>query len=489
MAFSSLIYLFFLLLTATGYYLVKGRYRWIWLLAASVGYYLSFIPVFLPLLVVIIAVNYFLARGLARSDGGRSLRLGFIITINIIILVFFKYFNTFFPDFRINLYVVDLFFRAEPINKMVLPLGLSYLIFTLLSYHIELKRNNIQHDKHPGYFALYLTFFPRIAQGPIERPQALLPQLRKVQPWDVEMIADGVKRILWGYFKKLVVADRLAIYVNAVYGNHEYHNGTTLILATIFFAFQIYADFSGYTDIALGSASIFGIKLTDNFRRPYFATSVKEFWNRWHITFSTWLRDYLFLPLAFFLSKRMKKPSYLLISTEKWIYLIAIMVTFMVCGIWHGEGWNFLVWGMLFGLYLTYSNWTEKFHRDIRKRLNIRKNSSLYLFGKPLLIFTLVLFAWIFFRANTMQDALQIVRSVFTTAGTPFFESPGNFVYAFFGILVLLLVDVKHEYFPDRFPLLHHPALAIRFGSMLLLIFGILLLGVFDGGQFIYFQF
>jgi D-alanyl-lipoteichoic acid acyltransferase DltB (MBOAT superfamily) len=303
------------------------------------------------------------------------------------------------------------------------------------------------------------------------------------------MVVEGMKLMLWGYFKKLVIADRLAIYVNAVYNNSDQHNGTTLIIATIFFAFQIYADFSGYTDIALGSAKIFGFNLTNNFKRPYFSTSVKEFWNRWHITFSTWLRDYIFLPLAFFLSNQMKKQKYFFIATEKWIYLIAIMVTFAICGLWHGEGWTYLIWGLLFGVFLTWSNWTEKLNRRIRKQLHIRKTAPAYIFYKVILTFILVSFAWIFFRANSLHEAIVVINKIFTSIGTPFYESPGNIIYAIFGIVTLIMVDFKREYFKDRFLLLHSKYYLIRLSTIVSMVIVILIVSVFDGGQFIYFQF
>ena len=412
-----------------------------------------------------------------------------VILVNVLILVFFKYFNFIFPGNQIHLYNVNLFFRTDPVNRMILPLGLSYLTFTVLSYQIEIKRKTIQPETHFGYFSLYLLFFPKIAQGPIERPQHLMPQFRQHHSFNYDMVVQGLKLILWGYFKKLVVADRLAIYVNAVFSNSEHHNGTTLIIATIFFAFQIYADFSGYTDIALGSANIFGFALTNNFKRPYFSTSIKEFWNRWHITFSTWLRDYIFLPLAFFLSNRMKKQKYLFLSTEKWIYLIAIMITFAICGLWHGEGWTYLIWGLLFGFYLTYSNWTEKFNKNVRKRLHIRKTAPLYVHYKIILTFILVSFAWIFFRASSLTEAIEIIKKIFTSFGFPFYESPGNLIYAIFGILSLIAIDLKREFFNNRFSLLSNKYSVVRIGTIVAMVMIILLIGVFDGGQFIYFQF
>ena len=490
MAFNSLIYLFFLSLTAFTYYIFPGRYRWIWLLVASLGYYLSFIPIFLPLIIVVTISNFLFAKRLGTVSSNRKKKfLIIVIVANILILVFFKYFNFLFSSNQIQLYHVNLFFQTDPINKMILPLGLSYLIFTVLSYQIEIKRETIQPERHFGYFSLYLLFFPKIAQGPIEKPQHLIPQFYQIHSFNYTLIVEGLKLILWGYFKKLVVADRLAIYVDAIYKNSGSHNGTTLIIATIFFSFQIYADFSGYTDIALGSANIFGFRLINNFKRPYFATSVKDFWNRWHITFSIWLRDYIFLPLAFFLSKKMKEQKYLFISTEKWIYLIATMVTFAICGLWHGEGWTYLFWGILFGVYLTYSNWTLKLNKNIRKRLHLNKTSPFYILYKVILTFTLVSFAWIFFRAGSLSEAFEIIKKILTSHGALFYESPWDLIYAFFGISLLVLIDFKREFFNDRFSLLYNKFSAIRIGTIVVMVMIILLIGVFDGGQFIYFQF
>ncbi len=490
MIFNSLIYLFFLAIVVIFYYVFPGKIRWIWLLIASIGYYLSFIPIFLILLVVIVLVNYFLSIWLAKTPDNRNNRLlTLIILLNILILVFFKYFNILFPGNQIHLYNVNLFFRTDPINKMILPFGLSYFTFTLLSYQIEIKRKTIQPEKHIGYFSLYLFFFPKIAQGPIERPQQLIPQLHESNPFNYTMVVEGLKLMLWGYFKKIVIADRLALYVNAVYSNNESLNGTSLIVATIFFAFQIYADFSGYTDIALGSAKLFGFNLTNNFKRPYFATSVKDFWNRWHITFSTWLRDYIFLPLAYFLSNRMKQQKYLYISAEKWVYLVAIMITFAICGIWHGVGWTYLIWGILFGIYLTYSNWTKDLHKLIRKRFHIKKTSYYYIFYKVLTTFILVLFAWIFFRADSLTDAIKIIRKIFTSSGPVYYDNISNIGFAIFGIISLIAIDLKREYFQGHWSILYSKYPFVRIAGIAFIVIIILLIGVFDGGQFIYFRF
>ncbi len=490
MIFNSVIYLFFLIVVVTVYYVFPGKYGWIWLLIASVSYYLSFIPVFLVLLAGIIFVNYFMANWLAKIPGeANTLVFTIIILINILFLAFFKYFNNLYPENQVHLYNVNIFFRTDAINKMVMPLGLSYFIFTLLSYQIEVKRKTILPEKHFGYFSLYLLFFPKIAQGPIERPQQLIPQLHRINPFNYTMVAEGLKLMLWGYFKKLVVADRLAIYVNAVYNNNEHHNGTTLIVATIFYAFQIYADFSGYTDIAIGSAKLFGFNLSNNFKRPYFATSIKDFWNRWHITLSFWLRDYVFLPLAYFLASRLKRQKYLYVSAGKWIYMIAIMVTFAICGIWHGVGWTYLSWGLLFGIYLTYSNWTGDLHKKIRKRFHIRKTSRYYIFYKIILTFVLVLFSWVIFRSDSITTTINIIRKIFTSQGAIFYERPSDLIFALFGIISLIAIDFKREYFNDRWSILFNKNPFVRIAGIVIVVLTILLIGVFDGGQFIYFQF
>jgi alginate O-acetyltransferase complex protein AlgI len=490
MVFNSIIYILFLSIVVLAFYIFPGRIRWIWLLIASVGYYLSFIPIFILLLAGLTVINYFLAKWLAKIPEEKN-RVLFIVAIivNLLVLSFFKYFNILFPGNQIHLYSVSLFVGNEPINKMILPLGLSYFTFTLLSYLIEIKRKNILPERHFGYFSLYLFFFPKIAQGPIERPQQLIPQLHQNRAFNYTMLVEGLKLMLWGYFKKLVVADRLAIYVNAIYNNSEKHNGTTLLVATIFYAFQIYADFSGYTDIARGSAKLFGFDLMDNFKRPYFATSIKEFWNRWHITFSTWLRDYIFLPLAYYLSGRMKKTSYLFISTENWIYLIVSIITFGICGIWHGVGWNYLFWGVLFGIYLTYSNWAKGFHKNLRKLLHVKKTSPYLLFYKMLTTFMLVLLGWVFFRAATLTEATKIIGKIFTSAGAVFYHSPYDLIYSIIGILFLIILDFKREFFNNRLSILYSRYQGVRIAGIITIIIIILLIGVFDGGQFIYFQY
>lgn len=471
------------------FYLLPGRWRWICLLAGSVAYYLSFIPIFAVLLIALVLLNYVLSFKLARSEGNNATTfLTVIIALNIIILAFFKYFNNIFPDSQLQLYYVGFFYRVNPAEGMILPLGLSYVVFTVISYQIEVSRKTIPNESHLGYFSLYILFFPKIAQGPIERPNKLLPQLRLTQRFNYDSFMDGIRMILIGYFKKLVVADRLAIYVNAAYDNQEYHNGTTLLLATVFFAFQIYADFSGYTDIAMGSAKLFGFDLTNNFRRPYLSTSIKDFWDRWHITFSTWLRDYIFLPLAYNFSHRLKKQKYFFINTDKLIYSASIMVTFMICGIWHGVGWTFLIWGCLFGVYLTISNFTKNLQKNFRNSLRIHKNSKFRIAFNILMTFSLVTFTWIFFRAQNLNEAFEIIGKLFISHG-PVFYKPSELAFAMISLGSIIVLDLKAEYFNGAFSVVHNRKFLITAGAVVVIVLMILIFGVLDGGQFMYFQF
>jgi len=490
MAFNSINFIIFLFIVTLIYYLISDRYRWIWILLSSTFFYISFIPVFLFLIGSMVIINYFIAIWLSSTEKKKKLRLFlFAVLFNIFILAFFKYFNFFNHFQNFNLFNFKIFNIGETISQWIIPLGLSYFTFTILSYLIEVKRENILPERHLGIFFAYMLFFPKIAQGPIERPQKLIPQFHQPHKFDYDQFTEGLKQILWGFFMKLVIADRLAIYVNAVYDNSENHNGTTLSVATIFFAFQIYADFAGYTNIALGSARLLGFNLSNNFNRPYFSTSIKEFWNRWHITFSTWLRDYLFLPLAYFFSRKLKNDRYLFIASEKWIYLFATIITFAICGIWHGEGLNFLVWGLLFGIYLTYANWTEKFKKKIRRQFFLSKSSTFYLTYNITITFILVSFTFIFFRAPDFPSALKIITKILTSHGTMMVLSPANFIFNLFGILILLFKDFSDEFFPSSFLIFENKSKAIRVLAYSLTLILIMLIGVFDGGQFIYFQF
>lgn len=484
MFFNSLYYLLFLPAVSLVMYLIPGKYQWLWLLACSIFFYLTILPEYVVLFLVLVLLNYYLGLAIEQSNSKQNTRFVIGIGVNIIILAFFKYFG-FFQSLINDINTIS---GNDRLLAIILPVGLSFFIFTVISYLIEVKRGTVKAERHIGIFASSLLFFPKIMQGPIEKPGNIFLQFRESKKFNYEGVVSGIKQILWGYFKKIVVADRLAIYVNAVYGNFESHSGTSLLLATILYAIQIYADFSGYTDIALGSAKVLGFSLTNNFKRPLFAGSIKDFWNRWHISLSVWLRDYLYLPLAIFFAGKVDMKRYLGVAAEKWIFFAATIVTFTICGLWHGEGLNFLLWGLLFGVYLTIANWTLGLNKKFLKGLGICKKSTGYRVYSILLTFGLVTFTWIFFRADNTEMAFQIIERIISFNG-PIFLDKTTLVYCFIGITILLYREVRIEFYGSgHLPFKKKGRLTENFTYASLVII-ILLIGVFDGGQFIYFQF
>jgi alginate O-acetyltransferase complex protein AlgI len=277
-------------------------------------------------------------------------------------------------------------------------MGISFYTFQTLSYTIDVYRKQREPEYHLGYFALYVTFFPQLVAGPIERSDRLIPQLRKEQVYDYARTVEGLQRMVWGFFKKVVIADNLAVAVNHVYGNVDSVSGLTLLIATGFFAYQIYCDFSGYSDIAIGSAKILGIDLMENFKRPYFSTSIKEFWSRWHISLSTWFRDYVYIPLGG--SKKGSVRTY-----------VNVLMVFLISGLWHGASWMFVIWGAIHGLYQLY----EKATFNIRDRLwNFIGLDGTWIqwSTKWFVTMSVVLISWVFFRAGSLNEALSIFSSI-----------------------------------------------------------------------------
>ncbi|MBM3405367.1 MAG: MBOAT family protein [Bacteroidetes bacterium] len=490
MVFNSLNYLLFVLLSWLAFNAFPQNIRWAVLLVSGILFYLSFVPVFALLILLLGGMNYRFGLILERKKlSGKPVSVAWFVAFNVAFLALFKYFDYLVPVTDFSLLNWRIFQTFPEINHWIIPIGLSYISFTLISYLIEINRGKIQAERNAGVFAVYLFFFPKVAQGPIERPQNLLPQLRHLKTAGYLMIVEGLKLIVWGYFKKLVVADRLAIYVDAVYNNYSNHSGLTLAFATVLYAFQLYADFSGYTDIAIGTAKLFGIDLTQNFKRPYLSTSLKDFWSRWHITFSSWLRDYLFLPLALYFSRKMKKNRYAGVATELIIYTAATLITFVICGLWHGETLNYLAWGLLFGIMLSIANKMEKSNKMIRKKLHLKKESGIYKLIHIPITFLLVVFTFVFFRSPSLDGALDILNRIPSVQGSLFTGEPDIFIYSLLGIFLLIVFDLKQEFFENRFRLFESKKIAISMVSYALLIGLIGLFGVFDGGQFIYFQF
>lgn len=470
MLFNSLHFVAFFIITTIVYFLLPHRYRWFLLLSISCYFYMAFIPVYILILFFTIIIDYYAGIWIEEARHRRKMLLAVSIVANVGVLCFFKYYNFLNENLTALLGLGDMK-NPIPALNIILPIGLSFHTFQAMSYTIEVYRGNQKAERHFGIYALYVMFYPQLVAGPIERPQNVLHQFYQKAHFDYNRVIEGLRLMLWGLFKKVVIADRLAIYVDAIYNNPEHHSGISSLVATIFFTFQIYCDFSGYSTIAIGAAKVLDIQLMENFRRPYLARSVKEFWSRWHISLSTWFRDYLYIPLG---GNRVKMPT----------YIRNILIVFMISGIWHGASWTFVIWGLLHGIYQVSEVFLNKY---------VYKNKPR---SKPVVVmnyvvtFALVSLAWVFFRANSVQDAFTIVGNILTMKeGGLFVGFAAGFVYSIVLIIFLLLAEINYEYFANKWSLIYSGKPMVRTAGYALLIIAMLMIGVFNGGQFIYFQF
>ena len=391
--------IFFPVVTAL-YFLLPHKFRWLLLLLASCAFYMAFIPAYILILAFTIIIDYIAGIQIERSHGvKRNWMLALSIIANVGVLGFFKYFNF------VNANLAALATRFElhyPVHNLglLLPIGLSFHTFQAMSYTIEVYRGRQKAERHFGIYALYVMFYPQLVAGPIERPQNLIHQFRERHQFDYQRITSGLKLMFWGLFKKIVIADRIAALVNPVYNHPTGYHGVPLILATYLFAFQIFCDFSGYSDIAIGAAQVMGFRLMQNFDAPYFAKSIGEFWRRWHISLSTWFRDYLYIPLG---GNRVAIP--------RW-YLNPFIV-FLVSGLWHGANWTFVIWGALHGGYIVASNLTKTIRARATSYIGLDRFPRVHNALRMLITFHLVLFGWIFFRARSLHDALYVITTSF----------------------------------------------------------------------------
>ncbi len=447
-----------------------------WLLAASCYFYMAFIPVYILILAFTIVIDYIAGIYIERSAGKR--RKSFLVIsliANIGILCFFKYFNFFNDNISALLRIAEF---QNPVSNLsiLLPIGLSFHTFQAMSYTIEVYRGNQKAEKHFGIYALYVMFYPQLVAGPIERPQNLLKQFRQKHDFDSSRVFSGLKQILWGLFKKIVVADRLGVFVDNAYNYHDQQSGVALALATIFFSFQIYCDFSGYTDIAIGSARVMGFDLMKNFNRPNFSMNTAEFWKRWHISLSTWFKDYLYFPLG---GNRVAIPR----------RYVNLMIVFLISGFWHGANWTFVIWGGINGLFLVFGLLFKKQSTAFWKWTGLQRFPVVYAAIHISITFLLISFSRIFFRSQSVEQAFAIIKKVFSFSGSLLNESITTLAYCFFAIAFLIAVEMRQEF---KIPLLSLGARKnywLRNAYYALLVILILLVGVYDGGQFIYFQF
>jgi len=477
MVFTSLNFLLFFPLVALLYYISPKKWRWVTLLVASFFFYINIKPVYVLLLIGVTCSTYVFTILIsnARDDSRRTLYLVLNIILVLLPLFFFKYFST------INTIMIRLLENWSlhwplPEIKYMLPLGISFYTFMAIGYSIDVYNEELDAERNLGLVALFISFFPLILSGPIERAKNMLPQFRDYRPINYENVTAGLKLMVWGYFMKLVVADRIGIYVDLVYGDISTQNGSSLIIAAVLYPFQVYADLGGYSLIAIGTARVMGLDVIQNFKRPFFSTSMAEFWRRWHISLISWLTDYVYTPLSF----RFRKYKI-------WGIVIALMLTFLVSGIWHGAALTFVIWGLMQGTFLSLEAVTNKKRTSFEQKYNLSANKIYHL---AWMIITFVLFAssQIFGRAATIDDALLVYRRILTETGSPYLDLT-TLLYSFIGILIILLKDFKDEYFQGKMSFFSNSRAWIRYSAYLTIIFIILLFGVFKGNSFIYFQF
>ncbi len=489
MLFASLSFLLFFPIVTLGYFLLPQAFRWVWLLGASCLFYMAFIPKYILILFVTILIDYIAAILIEKSEG-RQKKVYVIVSVisTCMVLFAFKYVHF----FNSNAAELARFFHLNyPIGiiQMILPIGLSFHTFQSLSYVIEVYRGKQKAERHFGIYALYVMFYPQLVAGPIERPQNLLHQFREKHRVDYQRVTDGLKLMAWGFFKKLVIADRVAVLVNHVYNAPQGFGGLALILATVFFAVQIYCDFSGYSDIAIGAAQVMGFKLMLNFKSPYASKSIAEFWKRWHISLSTWFRDYVYLPLG---GNRV----------SKWRWPLNVMVVFVISGFWHGANWTYVTWGALNGGYLIFSLWTKPIRDKVVAFTKIGRLPTLHTSIQVSTTFALICFAWIFFRAKTIGDACYIVTHLGTNLFTPSTYGPqiralleiphflkSGLIISIVGIVCMESVQWFQRQQPIRNSVAKYPFL-FRWFLYSVLVWSILCFGSFGGkSDFIYFQF
>ena len=487
MLFNSLPFAFFFVLVICAYFTLPHRFRWGLLLGGSYCFYAFAGATFLFWMIASTLITYgagvWMGRAEDRSKRKRVLLLSLVFNVGFLFVL--KYFNFFAVSFNTVLSSLEVSHRL-PGLKLLLPIGISFYTFKNLSYTIDVYRGILPPEKHLGLFALYVSFFPQVLAGPIERAGRLLPQFREEHSFDYVRVTRGLKWMVWGLFQKMVIADNLAVWVDRVYGNPAQYPGITLVVGVFFFAFQIYCDFAGYSDVAIGAAEVMGFKTMDNFRRPYLATSISEFWSRWHISLSTWFRDYLYIPLG---GNRVAIPR----------WYLNVLIVFLVCGLWHGASWTFVVWGGIHGFYLIVSRMTQPLRERIWFRTGVDRWPNLKKAFRVLVTFSLVCLAWVFFRASSLSEAFSILskgaaawEDLFNSrvwerllfAGPLRFE----FLVGSVSIGLLIFVHIVQERFSWIEILSNKPGW-FRWPIYYAGVLSILLLGNFGTRPFIYFQF
>jgi len=473
MLFNSIPFLFFFLIVTPLFFFTPQRLKWGLLLAASCFFYMFFKPEYILILIFTIVIDYFAGIYLEKIENPSKKKMFLIASIvaNVGVLAVFKYYNFINSNITGIAHMFG-FSNHIPYLKMILPIGLSFHTFQAMSYTVEVYRGNQKAERHFGIYSLYVMFYPQLVAGPIERPQNLLHQFHENKTFTYDNALLGLNLIAYGLFKKIVIADRLGVYVDQVYGDIGNANTMSALIAVFFYSLQIYCDFSGYTDIARGCAKFMGFDLIVNFNRPYLAKSMPEFWERWHISLSTWFRDYLYIPLG---GNRV----------SKWKWYRNVLIVFLISGLWHGAKWTFVFWGALHAFYFIFSFITKNVRSKISSILFPLKLTRVSDFFSQITVFALVSFAWIFFRAPDFNKALQVIQKIkqcnfsFNLPQLCGEKGPLNLLLSFAVIGMLFF----SYYLPKDLKLRH------SFLFLCITTFLIILLGKDATNEFIYFQF
>ncbi|MCF8295355.1 MAG: MBOAT family protein [Bacteroidales bacterium] len=477
MLFNSFDFAIFLPVVFTIYWLLqRGKlpFQNFFVVAASYVFYGWWDWRFLGLIFLSSIIDYFVAIGLQKKESPQSRKILLAITLvsNLGMLGFFKYFNFFIENFENAFH-----FFGQPIQistlNIILPVGISFYTFQTLSYTIDVYRRKLEPTNDVIAFLAYVSFFPQLVAGPIERAQHLLPQFYQKRTFSYPLAIDGLRQILWGLFKKIVIADQAAVFVNDIFNQSAEMPGSMLVLGVIFFAFQIYGDFSGYSDIAIGTARLFGFSLMQNFAFPYFSRDIAEFWRRWHISLSTWFRDYLYIPLGG------SKGS-------KWHQIRNTLIIFLVSGFWHGANWTFIVWGLINALYFIPLLLANRNRRHLDTAGSHRWIPGWKDAAKILLTFAMTCFAWIFFRANDLEQAFDYIGGIFSPS---LFEIPkleGAYAFTLLAFIGMEWYGRHSKYALEKIGLEWYKPIRLSFYLGLALF---ILLQSGEKQSFIYFQF
>lgn len=481
MLFNSVAFAIFLPIVFIIYWLLPHKARWVLMLVASYYFYMSWNAAYVFLIFFTTVISYVAARALEKAENQKRKKkiLAGTAVACLGILLFFKYFNFVSES-------VTAAFRlfAIPINpillKLLLPVGISFYTFQTLSYVIDVYRGDIKAERHFGYYATFISFFPQLVAGPIERAGNLLPQIKAKHRFHYEQASYGLKLMAWGYFKKIVIADALSQFTSKVYDAPQKFSGFSFVLAAVFFALQIYCDFSGYSDIAIGTAKLFGINLMTNFKSPYFSQSIKEFWSRWHISLSTWLKDYIYIPLG---GSRVGKTR----------HIFNLLITFFISGLWHGANWTFVIWGGIHGLGQVFENAITS-----KGKVTLKSHEAARAL-RVLLVFAFVSLSWIFFASKSLSDAAYMISHMFRGISSPitylyhgFFDiglGKLNLVFLVLPIIILMIYDYV-SLKTDVIGKISSTKAVVRWAVYIILtVWVIMAIPVNSQTEFIYFQF